>query len=183
MLHEHCMLGMNVKSKVFPSALALFLFWQIDQFHQPHTDTRTHAHETASFAWFHLQAVNILYLSLRSLCPCLYFMLHVFFLSLVWGYINRDVYPWRKSINISFHNCWKRKIDRREKKGAKTEVLGCNKRVATTEYRSKSRRKSGLAKPTLLQRLFKARVSQFSINGTNMEWGGNVVPPLSRQRR
>ena len=81
MLYERRMLGMNVKSKLF--SLSLLEKRSLQSFSDKwtslisHTYARAHSHVAVSFSRLFLRAAKkkVLYRFLRSLCPCVYFML------------------------------------------------------------------------------------------------------------
>lgn len=100
------------------------------------THAHTHSHVTASFSTLHLKAAEVLYLFLHSCCPCVYFMFHVF--CPLWMVTSTGKCLPKGNLSI-LHSITAENARQTTEKKARGGEHSCDKRVVTTEYRSKSR--------------------------------------------
>lgn len=118
----------------------------MDQFDQPHICTSTFTRGCKFLQTFSTSSKkkSPLPLSSFSVSLCVFYVVSCF-VSLVYDYINGKVSPFKnKSINISFHNCWKCKIDKREEKfkkrrGERSSAVASGPWQLNTDPKARSR--------------------------------------------
>lgn len=113
MLHQNSsLLPFLLFLSIVRKAVSPESFWQIDQFDQPLTHSRTHYMWPRTWADFIYKQPNSFTSFFILVVPVCVFYVSCF-VSLVYGYISGEVSHWRKSIHISFHDCRNARNDKR----------------------------------------------------------------------